>query len=679
MRDGRASRGGNCWGCRWGWLAGGGLIVAAWWTGSCRYDRTDRWGDQQTQPVSPSYECTVGELRCTSALQRCAQKSGGGTGWVVLDDCAARGLVCAQSLLKCVRCRPYERSCQGQDVMVCAPDGSGLRKAETCTPATGIACRSGVCADLCGEAEKLKSNVGCEYWAVDLDNANISATSSAASQQYAIVVSNPQPDIAAHVVIEQDDSMPGEPQRLSIAAEDDIPPSNLRVFRLGPREVDGSAHGEFNTGAGTAWTRAAYRVRSHVPVVAYQFNPLDNANVFSNDASLLKPVEAVTYTPGNLVPAYVVLGWPQTIAHTDDPDTNFDPNNPIDLRAFVSIVGTRDETHVRFTSSTRVIPGVGLPELQRGGVLDVTIQPFEVLNLETGGFNADFSGSLIEADQPVIVFTGSEASDAPYFTKLSDRYCCADHLEEQLDPVRTAGRRFVAAHAPNRSKVVAEAGASLSGSVDEPEFFRLISVTTEPAVVKTSLPAPDDTFTMSGRGEIRDIRAYRNFIVESDQPLMLASVQASQDAAGVKRGLPGGDPSLLIIPPIEQYRADYVFLTPDKYAFDFIVIAAPPEAVVLLDGASMTDAGCTKSPGDGLSDEDRGTSTPPYVVYTCQLSFPVVDQTKAPPNNINPGFQNDGVHRVQSDRDVMVLVYGFDHYVSYAYAAGTKLEALSVQ
>ena len=34
-------------------------------------------------------------------------------------------------------------------------------------------------------------------------------------------------------------------------------------------------------------------MRSSVPVVAYQFNPLENVNVFSNDASLLKPAEAL--------------------------------------------------------------------------------------------------------------------------------------------------------------------------------------------------------------------------------------------------------------------------------------------------------------------------------------------------------------------------------------------------
>ena len=46
-----------------------------------------------------------------------------------------------------------------------------------------------------------QSNVGCEYWGVDLDNAMIDPTLNAAAQQYAIVVSNPQTDVPALVTV----------------------------------------------------------------------------------------------------------------------------------------------------------------------------------------------------------------------------------------------------------------------------------------------------------------------------------------------------------------------------------------------------------------------------------------------------------------------------------------------
>ncbi len=61
-------------------------------------------------------------------------------------------------------------------------------------------------------------------------------------------------------------------------------------------------------------------------------------------------------------------------------------------------------------------------------------------------------------------------------------------------------------------------------------------------------------------------------------------------------------------------------------------------------------------------------------MHSCQLSFPVIDPALRAPENLLPGNQNDGVHRIVSDRPVgLLLVDGFDSFVSYAYAAGTDL------
>lgn len=655
-----------------------GSLLAVVSMSGCHYDRGDRWDDVGFEQPRPQQLCTVGARRCTSRLEECRSDLVGGTTWYTIDDCGARGMVCASALLACTFCQPNERSCDGQTVVVCDAQGQTRTATETCDEPAGRPCRSGACINLCEHASRTRSNVGCEYWGVDLDNAMINATNNAAAQQYAIVVSNPHSDVAARVIIEQDDALPSEPARVTLAAQDIVPPNNLRVFRLGPREVDGSPEGEYDTGPGTALTRHAYRIKSHVPVVAYQFNPLDNVAVFSNDASLLKPVEAVTYTPGKMQLAYLVSGWPQTIAHTNDPETNFNPVNPIDLRAFTTLVATRPNTRVRFTTTTRIIPGNDIAEQHPGDTLELTMQPFEVLNLETGGFNADFTGSTIEADQPLVVFTGGEASDAPYFARLADRFCCADHLEEQLDPIRTAGRSFIGAHAPNRTRAVRAAGGPLA-EVPEPEYFRIVATSAEGhTTITTTLPPPDDHIVLGTQGDYRDVTAYNHFLLDADRPVLLTSIQASQDAAGVRRGLPGGDPSLIVVPPREQYRADYVFLTPDKYAFDFIVIAAMADAVVLLDGMRVDEnPHCTMAPADGLNDEQRGGPAT-VVVYECQLSFPVIHPDLVAPNNVRPGEQNDGVHRVESDQHVMVLVYGFDHYVSYGYAAGTQLEEIAV-
>jgi hypothetical protein len=453
-----------------------------------------------------------------------------------------------------------------------------------------------------------------------------------------------------------------------------VAPLSLVVFPLPPREVDGSPAGEYNTGTNTALTRHAYQIKSTVPVVAFQFNPLENVNVFSNDASLLKPVEALGGNSGTLEDAYVVLGWPQTIAHTDNPDTNFGSDVRLDFRAFLSVAATRDNTRVRVTSATRVMGGGPIGEMQAGDSSEFVLGAFDVLNLETDDFGADFTSSLVQSDQPVAVFSGTEASDSPRFNRISERRCCADHLEEQLDPIRTAGKRFVAAHSFNRHLAVGNAGAALDPEPED-EVFRIIAVLDQGATVRTSLPDDLAQFRLDAKGSMREIVTAQDFWVVSDNPIMLGNVTASQSAAGIPNNLPGGDPSLVFIPPIEQYRSNYVFLTPDKYSFDFLRIMAPRTAQIVFDAQPMEMIpGCHLEAGTVL-DQPLDPSFG-YVVYRCQLSFPIIDPNLGADQPLSPGEQSDGVHQLQSDQPIGVIVDGFDRNVSYGYAAGTDLREI---
>ena len=638
---------------------------------ACGFDSGSRWLRERS--AAPA--CTVGTLRCAPELQRCVV-AGQGAEWQLLDDCSSRGLICSTTLEACATCEPNKLGCDGQTIVACDPTGNVQTARETCDPSKRSVCREGSCVNLCSIAAQRRSNVGCEYYAVDLDNAKINDTLNAAAQQFAVVISNPQTDVATEVTIEQDDSEPGSPNAPKSIASATIPPFSLRVFRLGPREVDGSPPGEFDTGTHTALTRHAYRIHSSFPVVAYQFNPLENVNVFSNDASLLKPTEALSPESDELTPSYVVLGWPQTISDSSDPDTNFSPQNPVSLRAFLTLVGTTATTHVRVQSTARILGGGAVPATPKGGTLDFDLAEFDVLNLETGDFNADFTGSVVSSDAALVVFSGSEASDAPFFNKLADRKCCADHLEEQLDPIRTSGQRFVATVSPSRTAALAAAGAPI-GEGEQNEYFRVIATTDAGARVSTSLSGEFQAFQLPQRGAFATIASPRHFTLESDAPVMLSSVSPSQQDANVPTGLPGGDPSLIIVPPIEQFRSSYVFLTPDKYSFDFIRITAPREASVVLDGRPVGEIdGCKPSDGDGIVDaaQRKRVGPSPFVVYVCQLSFPVIDPNKLAPFNLSSGAQNDGVHRVESNQKVGVMVDGFDSYVSYGYAGGTELE-----
>lgn len=624
---------------------------------SCKFESAYR------DDVTPTLACSEGQVACSGTrLTRCESAE-----TRTIDDCGARGLVCAPSLLRCTPCIPNIAECQGFDVLRCDAEGQVKNKVETCG-GDGVACRSGRCVNLCNEATRFQSNVGCEYWAVDLDNA-VTSQGNAAAQQFAVIVSNPQPDLAAKVTVEEDTALPGQPPNIRTIGTTSVGVRHLEIFRLGPKEVDGSPIDVPNGGTHTALTRGAFRVRSDVPIVAYQFNPLENVNVFSNEASILFPTPAL----GGNGRSYIVAGWPQTIARSENPETNFGT----DLRAFLTVVGTTADTRVRVKTTARVVPGGPVAAgAAIGDTVDVTLQPFEVLNLETGDFNADFTGSVVEANNPIAVYVGSEASDAPYFNTLASRSCCADHLEEQVFPLRAVGKRYALGRMPNRTRALAAAGAAIA-AFDEPEFYRFVGAKPGKTQIRTTLPAPNDVIELDGEGASRTIAAYQDFTATATQPVIVVDIQASQEAAGIARGLPGGDPSLTYVAPVEQWRNDYVLLTPDKYAFDFVVVTAPFGAQVFVDGLPVDGTVCEVGPGDGLDAKARKAPDPPFTVYRCQLSFPVVDPTKTAPNNVAPGRQNDGVHRVQSDYPIGVVVYGFDSFVSYAYAGGTELTEIN--
>jgi len=346
--------------------------------------------------------CVPGAQRCEgNRLEQCADK---GDAWVVFEDCSPAQQVCLVGD-GCLDCIPNSRTCDGFDVMRCSPDGSRLDKIAECDPLNSDVCFGGSCINACQLADDSRSYEGCEYFAVDLDNAVIANQGTAAAQQFSIVLSNAS-DLTARVTVEifctEADAANPVFQCGAGAAfvVDEFPlgPGGLRIVDLDPREVDGSSRPELNDGPGTFRSMHAFRVTSTAPLIAYQFNPLENVNVFSNDASLLLPASS-------LASRYMVLSWPQTLAVTEEGMTNAG----IDLRAFLTIVGMHDGTNVSVSLSTRVLGGADIPETAAGETLRFTLDRFEVVNLETDEFNGDFTGTTIKTDveKPVAVFSDS--------------------------------------------------------------------------------------------------------------------------------------------------------------------------------------------------------------------------------------------------------------------------------
>ena len=679
-----------------------------------------------------------GEFRCAERDSRACFR---GSWWTceengeflrrVEDNCFDRGEVCLPDV-GCAVCAPEQLGCVDNDVVRCDATGSAFNVVEECFIDEGEVCRSGSCINLCQAAIEDKSYQGCQFYSADLDNAAIAIGRDASSQQYAVVVSNPSP-LTTEVVVEVNDAPYGQEPILREVDRRLIAPDDLESIRLPRREVDGSSSNRVCTGnetvcplsevcvcggAGTpcfcrvseeasglndgthsALSSQAYRITSTLPIIAYQFNPLANVSVFSNDASLLLPTSAIGRT-------YTVVAWPQTIADADcdpflDPtcsDRDFDPTqDDEDLRSFLTIIGTESNTNVKLTMGPLVgttVAGGGVPALRAGEVFETTLGPFDVLNIESDGLNTDFSATLIDASAPVSVFVGSEASDAPRFETYATRRCCADHLEEQIFSDETLGSSFSIARMPPRTESLNRAfidpNQDSVAEVNEPEYLRIVAAAAGETTITTTLPPPEDRIIMN-QGESIFLPVLQDFLMSTSdgKPIAVLQTLPSQQAIGIPNYYPGGDPAIMAVPPIEQYRRDYVFLTPDLYAFDYVVITADRNTDVRLDGHSVrnlpneeSEIRCERGDADGIM---RMPDDPPAdkVVWRCQLSFPSIglscdpDNPDCAPDPIDSEEgQNDGVHTVEADNAVGVLVYGFDSFVSYAYAAGLDLKPI---
>ena len=455
--------------------------------------------------------CSENANRCeNNRYEECSEDR---TSWDVIDDCVASGDLCVDGT-GCVDCFPDTRACNGQDIVRCRPDGSGADVIATCDGAIQELCVGGTCVDACELAAASRDYEGCDYWAIDLDNAVVNNQGAASAQQFSVVVSNASAldaDVRVEIMCTAADAAnPATPCTVgaphTVAGPLRLGPGDLRIFDLDAREVDGTSHPALNDGPGTFKSQHAYHIVSNAPLVAYQFNPLENVDVFSNDASLLLPTEALAST-------YMVTSWPQTIALTEVGETNFG----IDLRAFLTIVGVEDDTTVEIRLSARILGGGGVGPANVGDVVTVTLEPLRRgqprdRRLQRRLHRLD---GLCARRPKVAVFTGSEASDAPRFDTLATRQCCADHLEEQVFPEDSFGTRFVAVKTPLRSRLVDTAGWDVSVVPDEPEYWRIVA-SRDGTTVTTDLPAPHDRYVL-GRGASVIIDAERDFLLESDR------------------------------------------------------------------------------------------------------------------------------------------------------------------
>lgn len=547
-------------------------------------------------------------------------------------ECPAGGCVVG---LGCVVCTPSALTCVGNEVHRCSDDGQDRDElVSTCDVASGEVCSNGTCIQACELAAAEPSSVGCEFWAVDLDQQD-AFDNDPASAPWGVVVSNP--GLApASINIEINAAPLGQPPEPLMVEQVTVDPGDAETIALPSRELDcGSAPNQY-TAPGTCLSSNAYRITSSMPIGAQQFNTLGSA--FSSDASLLLPTTA-------LGKSYRVLGW---VPGHPVPLPGVDPEVAIVDRAAITIVGVQANTEVTVRPSWRIKGNPPVPATSANGTLTLTLGAFDVLNLETDDANladgpataGDLSGSMVDANAPIAVFSNVESTAAPGSVisvptppgwDPADT-CCLDHLEEQLFPVERLGVHYVIARSPVRS----------TDGFREPDILRFVGLT-KPATVVTNLPPPFDSFTLAP-GEVKTTWSQNNVVVSSDSAVMVGQLLVS---SGYVNGATSGDPSLALLPPIEQYRTSYSFASVPAWEESWVVIAAEVGAEVTIDGLSTSS--CLTEPAGTLAGKS-------YESRRCPLS--------------------EGVHHASAEKPFGAVVYGYGLAASYAFVAGTNAKTL---
>ena len=109
-----------------------------------------------------------------------------------------------------------------------------------------------------------------------------------------------------------------------------------------------------------------------------------------------------------------------------------------------------------------------------------------------------------------------------------------------------------------------------------------------------------------------------------------------------------GDPAMVVLPPEEQYRNDYTFVTPTSYnasteGQSFLLIVRPPSLPITLDGSDV-----------------GGTFTP---IAGREVAIVPVE---------------GGTHTMSAGDTFGVIVFGMGQFTSYAYPAGLDLEEILI-
>ena len=253
-------------------------------------------------------------------------------------------------------------------------------------------------------------------------------------------------------------------------------------------------------------------------------------------------------------------------------------------------------------------------------------------DIDDNNLRPDLTGSQVSSTKPIALFSGQQRSTIPVGT--SGEQSSRDVLIEQMPPVSTWG---------NNAFVIPFVQAPNTGA-EGYDLYRILASENNTEVYI------DGTFIKSlNKGEFIERELNSASYVNANNPVLVAEYKKSGSVdPDVKRD---SDPLMVVMPPKEQFMKAYQVINlqvNNRYTEQYISIIVPDEHTnsTQIDGSNI-------APGDFISISGSGYS---YAHLTV----------------------TDGVHKLNSDGEFGIIIYGYGYAVSYGYIGGMSLKRIDL-
>ena len=211
------------------------------------------------------------------------------------------------------------------------------------------------------------------------------------------------------------------------------------------------------------------------------------------------------------------------------------------------------------------------------------------------GSENDLTGSRVTSDKPISFISGHECGNIPE----GINYC--DQLVEQIPPTATWGKTFILRTIAGRTA------------------YDIIKVLASQDNTDVTVSCTNILLTFSiSKGEFRDVNVSSNnsCFFSSTRPVLLVQFSVASNIDGVLQG----DPLMVVIPPIEQYRSNYSVSIPspslDLIQLNYINIMVPigvDPSGIRLNGSDLSNVIFTSIPcGSNIEGSCGSTALVPF-------------------------------------------------------------------